>query len=157
MLLFALAQLQQIGATKQLAVGQILVATEKSHDPDLSRSVIVLVDSGPAVATGLMLNRPHAKLAYFGGPVALGTRWLFRSSTQPADAKHILGGVYMVSKESAVPKNVIVRVYAGCVGWSAQQLAYEVSRGLWKVLPGDAAVIFDPHPETLWPRMTHRN
>lgn len=157
MLLFALAQVQQIGAAKHPAVGEILVATERSHDPDFSQSVILLIDSGPVLATGLMLNRPRAKSIYFGGPVGLGTRSLFRSRTQPPESEHILGSVYMVSKESAVPKNVMVRVYAGSVGWSAQQLTDEVSRGLWKVLPGDAAAIFDPHPETLWQRMSHRN
>jgi putative AlgH/UPF0301 family transcriptional regulator len=28
----------------------------------------------------------------------------------------------------------------------------EIDLGLWKVVPGDVAMIFDPHPETLWQR-----
>lgn len=151
MLLFALAQIQQIGAAKQPAVGQILVATEKSRDPDLAHSVVLLIQSDRDRAIGLILNRPRGK-AYFGGPIPLGTRWLFRSSAKPPDAESVLGGVYATSKESSVPVKTVARVYAGYAGWSAQQLIGEISRGLWRVIPGDAAMVFDPHPETLWKR-----
>jgi putative transcriptional regulator len=155
-LLFALAVVQQIGAPKQPAVGEILVATEKSHDPDLARSVILLIHSDGDGVMGLILNRPRAQSMYFGGPIPLGARSLFRSRTKPADAEPVLAGVYMVSKESSIPKTVTARVYSGYVGWSTQQLTDEISRGLWKLVPGDAAMVFDPHPETLWQRVSHQ-
>jgi putative AlgH/UPF0301 family transcriptional regulator len=134
MLLFALTVAQQIGTIKQPAVGEVLVATEKSKDPDLAHSVILLIHSDPDNVTGLILNRPRGKSMYFGGPIALGVRTLFRSRTKPADAERILDGVYTVANESSVPKGVIARVYAGYVGWSAQQLTDEISRGLWKLV-----------------------
>jgi putative transcriptional regulator len=48
------------------------------------------------------------------------------------------------------------RVYAGYVGWSTQQLKNEVALGLWRVLPGDANVVFDPDPEKVWDRLISR-
>ena len=149
-LLFAL--LQQIETPKPPAAGEVLVATERSHDPDLGHSVILLIHADRDGVMGLMLNRPRGKSIYFGGPIALGARALFRSRSIPANAEHMLGDVYMVSKESSIPKDANARVYAGYVGWSAQQLNDEIALGLWKIVRGDAAMVFDPHPETLWRR-----
>jgi putative AlgH/UPF0301 family transcriptional regulator len=153
MLLFALTLAQQIGPAKPPAIGYILVATEKSRDPDLAQSVILLIHSGRDGVMGLILNRPRGKSIYFGGPIALGVRALFRSRTQPPDGERILEHVYLVSKESSIPKDVMARVYAGYVGWSAQQLTDEIACGLWRVDPANAAMAFDPHPETLWQRV----
>jgi putative transcriptional regulator len=148
-LLFALALLQQIGATKQPALGEILIATEKSRDPDLARSVVLLIHSDPDGVMGVILNRPRGKSMFYGGPIALGVRKLSRSRV--TDAEQILAGVYMSSNT----KDPRARVYTGYVGWSGRQLIDEISRGLWKVIPGDAALAFDPHPEALWQRLTH--
>lgn len=143
-LLLALAQ--------QIGTGNFLIATQKSHDPDLGRSVILVIHSDGDGVMGLILNRPRGESIYFGGPIALGARALFRSRAKLPDAERILGDVYMVSQESAIPKNAKARVYAGYVGWSAQQLSDEIAVGLWKVVHGDSAAVFDPHPETLWQR-----
>ena len=149
-LLLALAQ--QIGKTNLPAIGSILAATEKSHDPDLARSVILVIHSDRDGVMGLILNRPREQSIYFGGPIPLGTRALIRSRIKPAGAARILGDVYLVSKKSEIPKDSASRVYAGYVGWSAQQLTDEIALGLWKMVHGDAATVFDPHPETLWRR-----
>jgi putative AlgH/UPF0301 family transcriptional regulator len=106
MLLFALVLLPQIVTTKQPAVGELLLATERSRDPDLARSVILLIHSDDDGVIGLILNRPRGKSMYFGGPIALGARALFRSSVKHADAERILNGVYIVSKESSMPKAI---------------------------------------------------
>jgi putative transcriptional regulator len=137
----------------QPTVGQILVATEKSHDPDLAHSVILIIYSDPNGLMGLILNRPQEKAGYFGGPIPLGTRTLFRSRTKPADAQRILDEVFMVSKEAQNSKEQTARVYAGYAGWTMRQLMDEIDLGLWKVMSGAAAMIFDPHPETLWQRL----
>jgi putative transcriptional regulator len=137
----------------QPTVGQILVATEKSHDPDLAHSVILIIYSDPNGLMGLILNRPQEKAGYLGGPIPLGTRTLFRSRTKPADAQRILDEVFMVSKEAQNSKEQTARVYAGYAGWTMRQLMDEIDLGLWKVMSGAAAMIFDPHPETLWQRL----
>lgn len=136
-----------IAAAQQLTTGKILVATSKSHDPDLAHSVILLIHYDKDGAIGLILNKPE-KDVYFGGPVALGARCLFRSAAKAENAERIFGDVYLATKPVAKG-----RVYAGYVGWSMVQLKDEVSLGLWTIRDGDASIVFDPHPATLWPRL----
>jgi hypothetical protein len=86
------------------AVGQILIATEKSHDPDLAKSVVLVIHSDSDGVMGLILNRPRAKSTYHGGPIPLGSRALSRNK-----AEQILPGVYM----SAGTKDPTARIYEG--------------------------------------------
>jgi len=162
-------------AAEQLAAGKLLVATPKSQDPDLSRSVILLIHCDRDGAIGLMLNRPskvplrdvmpelkNAKAPVFaGGPVTIGVRALLKSSSKPDQAPHLFADVSVISTKSTLEKLIaahtppnVFRVYAGYTGWTLGQLQDEVNRGLWQVLPGDAGVIFDPAPEKLWDRLT---
>ena len=127
------------------SMGQVLVATENSRDPDLARSVVLLIHSDPDGVIGVVLNRPRGESKYFGGPIPMGVRTLAHSG---ADAQRILPGVYLVPSA----KDTGARVYAGYVGWSQRQLIDEISRRLWKIVPGDASIVFDPHPDTLWQR-----
>lgn len=137
------------GAAPKFAAGDLLIATVKSHDPDLSRSVILLISSDADGAVGLMLNRPNGK-AFEGGPVALGVRTLVRSNTKPEGARRIFPGVFVVP---GIREDAGTRVYVGYTGWSHEQLRDEIARGLWKVRHGDATVVFDAQPGTLWERM----
>jgi putative transcriptional regulator len=138
-----------IALALQLATGKLLIATDKSHDPDLAKSVILLIHYDRDGAIGLILNRPVKDL-YFGGPVALGARCLFRSTAKPGNAAHIFGDVYLATKPVAGG-----RVYAGYTGWSAIQLNDEISRGLWKIQEATTKIVFDSEPSTLWQRLTH--
>lgn len=90
-------------------------------------------------------------MVYAGGPVTIGVRALVRSNSPPffsviSKRPQLLG---MISSAEAP-----LRIFAGDTGWTAQQLQSEVARGLWKVLPANAETVFDPHPETLWRRLT---
>jgi putative transcriptional regulator len=134
---------------KDPAPGQILVATDKSHDPDLAHSVIVLVHCDRDGAIGLIVNHPNGK-AFEGGPLALGVRTLVRSKVKAENAEHIAGDLYLFDSLVNLPG---ARVFAGYTGWSAQQLKDEISRGLWKILASDPSVVFDPSPSTLWRRL----
>lgn len=149
-LLFTLVAQEIPAGAPDPVQGQILVATVKSHDPDLARSVILLVHCDRDGAIGLILNHPNGK-AYDGGPVTLGVRTLFRSPKQPENAQRIAGDLYMLQ---GVVEQPGARVYGGYTGWSTRQLRDEISRGLWKILPADSATVFDPAPSTLWRRLT---
>lgn len=156
---------------QDLAVGKMLVATRKSKDADLARSVILLVHYGRQGVIGLMLNRPskvplsdvmpelkRAAIPVFaGGPITIGVRALVRSKTKLDPAERMFGDVYVVSTkmllENVVQPPNIVRVYAGYTGWSVEQLKDEVARGLWRVLAADTGAVFDPHPDALWSRL----
>jgi putative AlgH/UPF0301 family transcriptional regulator len=152
----AIAILAQIGFGQQIesqpgkgpAVGTILVAARKSGDADLKQSVVLVVHSGPEGVIGLILNRPVDR---FGGPIPLGIRTLVKSAAPPEGGTAILKGVYLVPRK--LPDGQNVRALAGYVGWTAQQVKDEIARGLWTVRHGDADLVFDGHPETLWRRL----
>ncbi len=153
------------------------MATRKSRDPDLSQSVILLIHFGPEGAIGLMLNRPtrspvarlfpdlktaHGQV-YEGGPVEQGVRALVRSQAKPTDGERIFSDVYLLAEVKAIRSFAAegassrrFRVYAGYTGWTPGQLKNEVAAGLWRVLPPDAALVFDPDPLALWSRMMNR-
>jgi putative transcriptional regulator len=146
-----LALIVQAAFGQQPSVGKLLVATLKSHDPDLSRSVVLLIQYDRSGAIGLILNHPTKTETYFGGPIPIGVRALIRSRTRPEQADAVFPGVWISSQ---IEKRVgVSRVYAGYVGWSADQLADEISRALWRILPPGAGVVFDPNPATLWSRL----
>ena len=159
-----------------LSAGKLLLASPQSRDADFAQSVILLVSHDRQGSIGLMVNRPlnisltevypdmkgaELKL-YAGGPLALGIRALYRSHAKPDQATPVFGDVSMIIKKPLLAKLVaahtpssVFRVYAGYVGWSGGQLQGEVARGVWQVVPGDAEPVFDPHPETLWARLTN--
>lgn len=139
------------------APGQILVATAAQRDPDFARTVILLIFAASEAAMGLMLNRPLRRRSgepqmYAGGPVALGVRSLTPEAPSPA-ARPLCPGVYLVPGQS---KAAGARIYLGYTGWSAAQLREEWIRSHWRILPGDAAIVFDSDTETLWQRLSLR-
>ena len=104
---------------------------------------------------GLVVNHPVAGTkppTWFGGPIPLGVRMLFRSSIASKDAGHVFADVYVTSTVDDRPG---ARVFAGYAGWSVPQWQNEMDRGLWRVLPAQAKIVFDSHPETLWQRLSN--
>jgi putative transcriptional regulator len=166
-----------LACTQDLSVGKILVASRQSHDADFAQSVILLVRHDRQATVGLFLNRPlniplsevypelkpgQLKL-YAGGPLTVGIRALYRSRTRPARTSPILDDVSMITTKTLLGKmaeagtpSSVFRVYAGFTGWSPGQLQSEIERGLWHVFAGDASVVFDLHPETMWSRLIGR-
>jgi putative transcriptional regulator len=158
----------------------MLVASPNMRDRDFAGAVILIVHSGQEGIVGLMLNRtsgyPLAHLfpeigstaagrdpLYLGGVIALGVRALLRSALPQDGAQRLLEGIWVLSNGAAVEKAArrggrpeSFRVYAGYVGWSQGQLRKELLLGHWRVLPGNAKAVFDPHPETLWKRLSTR-
>jgi putative transcriptional regulator len=166
-----------LARAQDLSAGKILVASRQSHDADFAQTVVLVVHHDQQVTIGLFVNRPlnvpltevypelkqgQLKL-YAGGPLTVGIRALYRSRTRPAGTSPILDDVSMISTKTVLGKMVeagtpssVFRVYAGYTGWSPGQLGDEIARGLWQVVAGDAGVIFDPHPETVWSRLIGR-
>lgn len=154
-------------SAQQLSTGALLVATAKSHDPDFALSVVVVIHYDSDLAIGLMLNKPtnvpiaevlpeargKSVTVYAGGPVTIGVRGLLRARSAPFFSVITNRTELLKRIASGVPSSRF-RIYAGYVGWTAEQLQSEVARGLWKVLPANAGMVFDPHPETLWVRLT---
>jgi len=163
---------------RELATGKILVARRSLVDPNFAETVILLVQHDDDGTAGLILNRqtkiPLSKLSaeiegakgrtdrlYHGGPVeTAGVMALVRSHTKPEDARAVVEDVYVISSKQALEKTVasgaaasMLRIYLGYAGWDAGQLAWELKMDAWDVLPANPALVFDPHPETLWQRL----
>jgi putative transcriptional regulator len=163
---------------RDLATGKILVARRSLVDPNFAETVILLVQHDDDGTAGLIINRqtkiPLSKLSqemdsakgrtdrlYSGGPVQpAGIMALLRSRTKPDDAKAVVQDLYVISSKAALEKTVAsgaaastFRIYLGYAGWDAGQLAWELRMDAWDVLPANPAIVFDAHPETLWPRL----
>jgi putative transcriptional regulator len=154
-----------------LVPGQLLIATPASRDPDFARSVVLLIHYDRRGAVGIMLNRasriavsdllPGAKgvsgFAWAGGPVPMGVIAIVESRKPPDPAVRLFGDVYAVTDRPTVSDIVQshgkVRIFAGNCGWTVEQIASEIHRGLWRVRPATAALVFDSDPSTLWDRM----
>lgn len=153
---------------QDLAVGKLLVGTKKSLDPDLGKSVILLIHYDQHGAIGLMLNGRKVPISdvvpeikdvqlpvYAGGPVTIGLRALCRGTNKPQQADLVLHDVFVFSPKTQAITTTggSCRLYGGYTGWTQGQLKNEVELGLWRVLPANSAIIFDQNPEALWPKL----
>lgn len=84
---------------------------------------------------------------------------LLRSSDAPDEAQCVAGDIYLVTSKDLLEKalpgatDATLRVYMGYAGWGTGQLEDEVEEGAWHIFRGDAKLVFDADPESLWPRM----
>ncbi len=152
-----LAAVSALQPAPPFAAGQMLVATPAMRDEDFARTVILLFSVSPEAAMGLMLNRPLPRRAgepqmYAGGPVAQGVRSLAPEPADPSSVR-VCPGVWLASGQAKSPKG---RTYLGYTGWTLGQLRQEWQRGLWRIVPGDAAAVFDPEPERLWQKLARQ-
>lgn len=161
----------------EIAAGKFLIASNfYMSDPKFQTSVILLVRHDPEKGTlGLILNHPtkmnvHDALPgiseaqhltspiYIGGPVSLRDYMMLVRTNQPGDG--LLRVINNVSFSSSVdtiaewlPRESRpnkIRIFAGYSGWAAGQLALEIQMRGWRLLPADAATVFDVEPENLW-------
>lgn len=163
------------------ATGLFLVATSQLRNSAFSETVILLIDHGEHGSVGIIINRPsELSLSsafpavdefhgtgikiYSGGPVNMNKlTTLIRSDEPPSNASHILDDIYAVS-DIATYKNIIkksadtkyVRVYLGYAAWWAGQLEHEITRGSWRVIEGDAGVVFEINESRLWQKLQLR-
>jgi len=167
----------QSAHTKDLAAGKFLVASRKLLDPNFVESVVLLVDYQEDGVVGLVVNRrtgiPVSRAltvaearrrpdpVFVGGPVeASAVMALARLKANPDGAKRVFGDLYLISTKSLLTKTMAspldasaFHVYLGYAGWTGPQLRHEVDIGGWFIFPGDAALVFDPDPGTLWSRL----
>lgn len=166
---------------KDLAVGKLLVAPRNAPDPSFARTVILLIQHDGQSAVGLMVNRrtkipislalekwgpakDKADPVYMGGPVEVsGVLALLRSPGKPADATRVFEDVYVAAARTPMEKALAAgtgpagfRLYLGYCGWGAGQLENEVELGVWYIFSGNAGLVFDSDPGSLWSRLIAR-
>jgi putative transcriptional regulator len=168
-------------AVKALAAGKLLVATRNLPDPNFATTVVLLADFNKEGAMGLVVNRPttvtltrlfpelertlaSASTAFHGGPVpGPGALALLRAATAPANTRRIVGDIHLVNSRPVLEDMIATgaqsnrfRVYLGYAGWGPGQLEEETAKGVWRVLDGDADIVFDPDPGAIWERQIRR-
>ena len=178
---FRLVPVQASEKARELAPGKILVARRSLEDPNFAETVILVVQHNGDGTLGLILNRQTkftvSRLArdlagakgrteplYLGGPVETsGVMGLIRTTAKLDDSTHVFADVYMISSKPAVEKAIAstsdtktFRLYLGYAGWDTGQLEWEMGLDAWDVVPANAEIVFDPHPETLWSRLAQQ-
>jgi len=168
--------------TEDLAVGKFLVTPRDAPDPSFAQSVILLVHYDRESAVGLMINRrttvPLSRAlhnlkgaglrsdpAFIGGPVETDTAMaMLRSNTKPDSGVQVMDRIFLIPSRTAVEKALAngkngddLRVYVGYCGWGPGQLDNETRLGAWYILNADAALVFDPNPDTVWSRLITRS
>ena len=159
--------------------GSLLVASEELQDDAFRETVVLLVHHAQEGAVGVAINRltwvttrdvfPRVDYLrayrgdiFHGGPLAQATILILTRGLPPStDARPLIGDIYMHSNLDAleatfdrrVHDSSALRFYAGHASWGPGQLDEEIADGAWTIVPGSAALIFDPEPTTLWRRL----
>jgi putative transcriptional regulator len=147
----------EVSAVDVVESGSALVAAPGLRDPNFRRTVVLIIEHQPAGTIGVVLNRPsdvpvrdvlpswspHAtvpRALYVGGPVQQRAALCVAALPAGVDAELTEG----------------MRVFAGYAGWSQGQLAAEVNRGDWVVVPALAEDVLAPPDTDLWSRILRR-
>lgn len=163
--------------------GSALVASPALRDPNFHRTVVLIIEHQGAGTVGVVLNRPsevavrdvlplwsvHATVPqslYVGGPVQQRAALCVAALPAGVDAEHtdgmikVSGSLALISLDAdpdlMAPRLRGLRVFAGYAGWSEGQLAAEINRGDWLVVPALADDVLAPAGTDLWSRMLRR-
>ena len=155
--------------------GVFLVASSDMTDPRFHQSVVLLLAHAVDGTMGLIINRASeiplsevlpelegsgvpSQVLFFGGPVGLnGLLFLIHSDTPPGQASEVMDDVYFSGDPTLLEELLDegrdshdLRVYVGRAGWAPGQLADEIARGSWGLVPGDPQTIFEKDLEHIW-------
>jgi len=163
------------------ATGLLLVAARDMADPRFHRTVILLARHDESGSLGLVLNRPanlsvgeavpplaataaSEQRLFLGGPVGIErVLYLVRRPLAPRETSAVIDDVYLGGAQTTLMEllaeppgeDLRLRIFAGHAGWSAGQLASELARGIWHLLPATPGEVFAA-PEGLWQRLIER-
>jgi putative transcriptional regulator len=170
-------------AANSLERGSALVAAPGLQDPNFHRTVVLIIDHGVSGTLGVVLNRPsdvpvHAVLPlwgplatlpralYVGGPVQRRAALCVAALPAGVDAERtagmikVRGALALIDLEAdpdlMAPQLRGLRVFAGYAGWGEGQLAGEIGRGDWVVVPALADDVLAPPDTDLWSRILRR-
>lgn len=161
--------------------GSFLVASRRLEGTFFSEAVILLLNHGNQGSKGLVINRPsHLKLSsvfhhveevqkkddtiYTGGPVEFASYLiLMQSESMPPESRLLMENLYVTSSIESVKYLHVrpgnggdFRIYFGYAGWKPGQLISEIERGSWHVMNGDAGLVFDENPGSMWEKFMKR-
>ena len=156
------------------APGRLLVANPLMPDGSFKRSVILLTEHHETEGTlGFILNREMdlqlsdvldiTDIDTFalsnGGPVQMDTLHfvhrvpdIFPNSDEICEDVYWGGSFDMLRLhlQNQRLNTTEVKFFVGYAGWSPGQLAGEIEQESWVVCPGNAEIVFETEPESLW-------
>ena len=152
----------------------ILVATDDVEDPIYSNAVLIVKPASQGMHVGIILNKPtpfslatlfpeHSpsknvqENVYFGGPMT-STAVAAVTPHTPAGDKGIIEfnkELYMVLQSETIDTIIETtpneaRYYVGNVIWQPGELASELKRGFWHVMPVSKDIVFRKNTRGLW-------
>jgi putative transcriptional regulator len=163
--------------------GTLLVAAPSLADPNFRRTVVYIIDHRGEGTLGVVLNRPsevavldvlpnwgsHATrppAIFVGGPVEQKTALCLAALNTGEDAAEITGVIGVrgpvalvdldADPDALAPKLRGLRVFAGYAGWESEQLAGEIAREDWIVVPALPSDVLTPPKVDLWGRVLRR-
>ncbi|GAA1297037.1 YqgE/AlgH family protein [Pseudonocardia xinjiangensis] len=163
--------------------GSLLVAAPGLLDPNFHRTVIFMIEHRDRGSLGVVLNRPsevpvrdvlpawaplsaQPQAVFVGGPVEGETALCLgavRTGLHPGNVEGLVrvrGPVVLVDLDTdpaAIgPSLRGLRVFAGYSGWDAGQLAGEIDRGDWIVIPALPDDVLAGHDAGLWGQVLRR-
>jgi len=175
----------QVPVEEKSLVGQFLVASREMSDPRFAKSLIIIVRHDRAGSFGLVVNRVMAVRpltevlrgfglgtgpakgeapVHFGGPVSVDLPFFLHTAEYLGPTSIALApdlaftpdpGILARFAEKQSPARVLVLF--GYAGWAPGQLERELRVNAWVVVPGDAALVFDPRNDTKWERAIARH
>ncbi|MDQ2792109.1 MAG: YqgE/AlgH family protein [Pseudonocardiales bacterium] len=175
--------MSDVAAVSSLERGSALVAAPWLHDPNFHRTVVLIIDHGASGSLGVVLNRPsnvavrdvlpswgpHATLSqalYVGGPVQRRAALCVAALPAGLDAERTAGMIKVrgslalidleADPELLAPQLRGLRVFAGYAGWGEGQLAGEIRRGDWVVVPALVDDVLAPPETDLWSQILRR-
>ncbi len=167
---------------KRIEKGVFLIADLRLTDPNFSKTVVLITQHGPGGTLGVVINRPtetplfrafpaikefekQPGTLFIGGPVQReAVILLFRTEMPPELAFPVFEKVYVAPRIETATRLISrgnpqdrFRVYSGYAGWAPGQLQREIDRGDWRILPGDADLLFQEETASIWEAMFQRS
>lgn len=174
---------ERAAENRNVEPGTLLVATPGLLDPNFRRTVVYVIEHRSEGTLGVVLNRPsdvsvrdvlpawaphttRPKSVFVGGPVDARTALClaaFRPGNDPAKIGGVVavrGPVGLVDLDSdpgkLAPRLRGLRVFAGYAGWNSGQLAGEIGRGDWILVPALPDDVLASTDGDLWARVLRR-
>jgi putative transcriptional regulator len=164
----ALVLASALAQAADLSKTLILVAKPELNDAMYGATVLIVTPLGGDEHVGFIVNRPTttalgADRLFIGGPV--GAEVIFalvaRAETPGGKSLALMPGAYAAidaaTVESIISKDAKhARIVAGFVAWQPGELAEEIERGAWFVLPPDSSLLLR-QPQGLWEELVRRS